>query len=191
MVGTVAMFFALRLDRLVLAIAVGSHSLGLFTVALAVPEALRVLPKAFGQVIADRGRSGIDSVDTARRHCRLAVAGHCAVLAVAASLGWLLLPAVFGEGFSGARDVLVVVTLAEAMLSVHLMDQALLVGFGRPYGIGIPQVVGAVVTIALDLIMIPKWGMQGAAWACLFGYSALALTSTIWTNHELRRSGSG
>jgi hypothetical protein len=33
--------------------------------------------------------------------------------------------------------------------------------------------------------------MQGAAWACLLGYSALALTSTIWTNHELRRSGSG
>ena len=86
---------------------------------------------------------------------------------------------------------MVVVTLAEAVLSVHLMDQALLVGFGRPYGIGIPQVVGAVVTIALDLIMIPKWGMQGAAWACLFGYSALALTSTIWTNHELSRSGSG
>jgi Membrane protein involved in the export of O-antigen and teichoic acid len=185
------MFVALRLDRLVLAIAVGSHSLGLFTVALAVPEALRVLPKAFGQVIADRGRSGIDSVDTARRNCRLVVAGHCAVLAVAASLGWLLVPAVFGEGFSGARDVLVVVTLAEAVLSVHLMDQALLVGFGRPYGIGIPQVVGAAVTIALDLIMIPKWGMQGAAWACLFGYLTLALTSTIWTNHELRRSRSG
>jgi O-antigen/teichoic acid export membrane protein len=50
-------------------------------------------------------------------------------------------------------------------------------------------VVGAVVMVALALAMIPKWGMHGAAWAALFGYSALALTSTIWTNHELRRVG--
>ena len=187
MIGTVAMFVALRLDRLVLAIAVGSHSLGLFTIALAVPEALRVLPKAVGQVLAERGRSGIDPVDTARRHCRLFIAGHWALLTVAAALGWVLLPVVFGEGFGGARDVLVTVTVAEAVLSIHLMDQALLVAFGRPQGIGVPQVVGALVTVGLTLTMIPRWGMNGAAWACLFGYSALALSSTVWTSHELRR----
>ena len=170
-----------------LAIAVGSHSLGLFTIALAVPEALRVLPKAVGQVIADRGRSGIDPVGTARRHCRLFIVGHCAVLTVAAALGWVLLPAVFGEGFSSARDVLVIVTVAEAVLSIHLMDQALLVAFGRPQGIGVPQVIGALVTVGLTLTMIPRWGMNGAAWACLFGYSALALSSTVWTSHELKR----
>ncbi len=187
MAGSIAMFVGLRLDRLVLAIAVGSHSLGLFTIALAVPEALRVLPKAVGQVIADRGRSGIDPVGTARRHCRLFIVGHCAVLTVAAALGWVLLPAVFGEGFSSARDVLVIVTVAEAVLSIHLMDQALLVAFGRPQGIGVPQVIGALVTVGLTLTMIPRWGMNGAAWACLFGYSALALSSTVWTSHELKR----
>jgi len=96
---------------------------------------------------------------------------------------------VFGEGFVDSRDVLVVITVAEAVLSIHLMHQALLVGFGRPHGIGVPQVVGAVVMVALDLVMIPRWGMHGAAWAALLGYSALALTSTIWTNHELRRVG--
>ena len=187
MVGSIAMFVGLRLDRLVLAVAVGSRSLGLFTIALAVPEALRVLPKAVGQVIADRGRSGIASVDTARRHCRLFIAGHCAVLTVAAAIGWVLLPVVFGEGFRGARDVLVIVTVAEAMLSIHLMDQALLVAFGRLHGIGVPQVVGALVTVVLTLTMIPQWGMNGAAWACLFGYSALALSSTVWTRRELKR----
>jgi O-antigen/teichoic acid export membrane protein len=187
MAGSISLFLALRLDRIVLAVAAGTRSLGLFTVALAVPETLRVLPKAVGQVVADRGRSGIDSVATARRHTRLFVVGHGVVLAAAAVVGWILLPAVFGEGFTDARDVLVVVTAAEAVLAIHLMHQALLVGFGRPKGIGLPQVVGAVVMVVLVLVMIPTWGIQGAAWASLLGYTALAGTSTVWTNRELRR----
>lgn len=187
MAGSVSLFLALRLDRLVLAVVVGTHSLGLFTVALAVPETLRVLPKAVGQIVADRGRSGIDSVATAKRHTRVFVAGHFVVLAIAAVVGWTLLPVVFGEGFTDARDVLLVVTAAEAVLSIHYMHQALLVGFGRPKGIGIPQVVGAAVMVLLVLVLVPAWGIQGAAWACLFGYAALAATSTTWTNSELRR----
>ncbi len=187
MAGSISLFLALRLDRIVLAVVAGTRSLGLFTVALAVPETLRVLPKAVGQVVADRGRSGIDSVATARRHARLFVAGHGVVLAGAAAVGWILLPVVFGEGFTDARDVLLVVTAAEAVLGVHLMHQALLVGFARPKGIGLPQVVGAVVMVVLVLVMIPAWGIQGAAWASLLGYTALAGTSTVWTNRELRR----
>ena len=187
MAGSISLFLALRLDRIVLAVTAGTRSLGLFTVALAVPETLRVLPKAVGQVVADRGRSGIDSVVTARRHARLFVVGHGMVLATAAVAGWTLLPVVFGEGFTDARDVLVVVTAAEAVLAIHLMHQALLIGFGRPKGIGLPQVVGAVVMVVLVLVMIPTWGIQGAAWASLLGYTALAGTSTVWTNRELRR----
>jgi len=187
MVGSISLFLALRLDRIVLAVIVGTRSLGLFTVALAVPETLRVLPKAVGQVVADRGRSGIDSVATARRHTRLFVVGHGVVLALAAVAGWTLLPVLFGEGFTDARDVLIVLTAAEAVLAIHLMDQALLMAFGRPKGLGLPQVVGAIITMALVVVMIPAWGVQGAAWASLLGYTALAGTSTVWTNRELRR----
>jgi len=111
------------------------------------------------------------------------------VLAVAALVGWMMIPVVFGEGFRQAREVLVVLTVAEVVLTLHFMYQALLVGFGRPSGIGLPSVVGAVVMVALNLAMIPAWGMQGAAWACLLGFGALAAISAGWTNRELRRIG--
>tara|TARA_Y100000294_G_scaffold90249_1_gene84116 strand:- start:823 stop:1395 length:573 start_codon:yes stop_codon:yes gene_type:complete len=188
MAGGIAVFIALRVDRVILAVVAGTHSLGIYTVALAIPETLRILPRAVGQVVADRGRSHMDTVAGSRRHARVFVVAHVMVLAAAALVGWLFLPKVFGKGFAESRDVLVVVTAAEAVLSIHLMHQALLVGFARPKGIGVPQVAGAVVMVALDLVMIPRWGMQGAAWAALFGYSALALTSTVWTNRELRRT---
>ena len=70
------------------------------------------------------------------------------VLAVAALVGWMMIPVVFGEGFRQAREVLVVLTVAEVVLTLHFMYQALLVGFGRPSGIGLPSVVGAIVMVA-------------------------------------------
>ena len=189
MAGDISLFLALRLNRLVVAVYAGTHSLGLFTVALALPETLRVLPKAVGQVVADRVRSGIDPIAVAQRHLRVFVVGHGLVLAVATAVGWVLLPVIFGEGFADARDVLALVTAAEFVLVIHLMCQALLVGFGRPKGIGLPQVVGAVVIVVLNIVMIPRWGVHGAAWACLFGYAALAAVSTAWTSRELRKIG--
>ncbi len=185
MAGNFSLFLALRADRLIIAVVAGTHSLGVFTIALAIPETLRILPKAVSQVIADRVRSGVDQVAMARRHARRFVVLYSLLLMIAFLVGWFLLPVVFGEGFRDARDVLLIVVVAEAVLSVHLMQQALLVGFGRPTGIGVPQVVGATAMVVLDLVMIPPWGMVGAAWACLLGYGVLAITSTVWTNREL------
>jgi O-antigen/teichoic acid export membrane protein len=187
MAGNFSLFLALRADRLIIAVVAGTHSLGVFAIALAIPETLRILPKAVSQVIADRVRSGVDQVAMARRHARRFVVLHSLLLTIAFLVGWLLLPVVFGEGFRDARDVLLIVVVAEAVLTVHLMQQALLVGFGHPSGIGIPQVAGATVMVALDLVLIPAWGIQGAAWACLLGYSTLAATSTVWTSRELGR----
>ena len=187
MLGEVSIFIALRSDRLILAVVAGADSLGLYVVALAIPETLRILPKAFGQVIADRGRSGLEPLNAVRRHARLFVVGHIIVLGASAVVGSALLPVVFGEGFREALNVLAIVTLAEAVLSIHLMYQALLVGFSRPRGIGPPQIVGGAVAVLLNLVMIPEWGMRGAAYACVLGYVALAIISGIWTNRELRR----
>ena len=188
MLGDVAMFVAFRLDRIVLAVAAGASSLGLYVVALAIPETLRILPKAFCQVIADRGRSGLEPLAAIKRHSRRFLAGYFLILGAAAVVGWVLLPVVFSEGFRSARDVLVVVIVAEAILSVHLLYQALLVGFSNPRAIGLPQVVGGFTTVVLTVVMIPRWGLHGAAAACASGYAVLAVTSGIWTNRELQKA---
>ena len=189
MLGEVATFIAFRLDRIVLAVAVGAEALGLYVVALTIPGTLRILPKAFCQVIADRGRSGLEPAAAIMRHSRRFLAGYFLALGAATVAGWMLLPVVFSEGFRNARDVLVVVTIAEAILSVHLIYQALLVGFTGPRAIGLPQVVGGLVTVALTVVMIPRWGLHGAAVACASGYAVLAVTSGIWTTRELKKVG--
>ena len=128
----------------------------------------------------------MDTVEAVRRSVRLFTVCHWMVLSVAMLAGHWLLPRVFGDGFSEARDVLVLVTVAEAILVVHLMHQAVLVAFARPARIGVPQVIGASTVGILDLVLIPVWGLQGAAWACIIGYGVLAVTSVRWVDHELR-----
>ncbi len=189
MIGGLMFFIAVRIDRLMLAIVAGTGSAGIYTVALAIPETLRILPMAVGQVIAARGRSGIDSASTVKRNGLIALLGHFVVLTVGAAIGWALLPHVFGEGFKQARNILVVVTAAEAVLSVHVMNQALLFGFGRPRSIGVPGAVGGLVVILLDLALIPRWGIHGAAWASLVGYVVLSSTSVWWTARDLGSRG--
>lgn len=187
MLGQVSIFIALRSDRAILAAVAGADSLGLYVVALAIPETLRIVPKAFGQVIADRGRSGVDPVKAVRRYARLFVVAQVLILGISAVVGSTLLLAVFGEGFREALGILAIVTIAEMVLSIYFMYQSLLVGFSRPRGIGPPQVLGGAVAVLLNLVMIPEWGMRGAAYACLLGHVALAVISGIWTNRELRR----
>jgi O-antigen/teichoic acid export membrane protein len=186
MVGGVLFFSAMRIDRLILAMFVGAESVGVYTVALAIPETLRILPMAIGQVIAARGRSGIDTLATVKRNGLLALTGHLVVLVLSAAVGWIFLPLAFGEGFRQARDVLVIVTLAEVVLSVHVINQAVQYGFGRVHRIGVPGAVGGVVVVLLDLVMIPAWGMHGAAWAAVAGFAVLSGTSVWWTERDLR-----
>ncbi len=78
------------------------------------------------------GRSGVDTVDIAKRHVRLFVVGNCTLLAAGAVIGWLLLPTLFGVGFIESREILVVLCVAEVAMSVHPMGQAFLIGFGHP-----------------------------------------------------------
>jgi len=189
MLGGLMFFLALRIDRLILAVVAGANSAGIYTVALAIPETLRILPMAVSQVIAARGRSGIDTALTVKRNGSIALFGHLVVLTTGAAIGWVVLPHVFGEGFRQARDVLVIVTVAEAVLSVHVMKQALLFGFGRPRSIGLPGAVGGVAVILLDLALIPRWGIHGAAWASVAGYVVLSSTSVWWTARDLGSSG--
>lgn len=189
MLGGLMFFLALRIDRLILAVVAGANSAGIYTVALAIPETLRILPMAVSQVIAARGRSGIDTALTVKRNGSIALLGHLVVLTTGAAIGWVVLPHVFGEGFRQARDVLVIVTVAEAVLSVHVMKQALLFGFGRPRSIGLPGAVGGAAVILLDLALIPRWGIHGAAWASVAGYVVLSSTSVWWTARDLGSSG--
>jgi len=189
MFGSILMLVSLRINRLILAVVAGASSVGILAVALMIPETLRMLPKAFGQVAADRGRHSINSAAEIRQLSKRFLIVYSILLVTMGLTGMAVLQSVFGQGFRSAAQFIPVAVVAEMFLATHLFSQALLEGFGRFNVIGRAQVIGGSVTVVLNIVLIHFWNIWGATVACLLGYGTLSVVSMVLSREELRRLG--
>jgi O-antigen/teichoic acid export membrane protein len=163
-----------RLDQWLLGAIAGPRELGLYSVAVAWAEALWYLPTALAAVQRpDLVRAG------RRRAARFASAVFRAAMLVTAvsalvmfAAAPLLCVVVFGEEFRGSVDDLrVLVGGAFGMVALKLFGNAL-VARGRPVLQSVAIGVGFLFTVALDVLLIPRYGGLGAALASTLAYTA-------------------
>ena len=163
-----------RLDQWILGAIAGPRELGLYSVAVAWAEALWYLPTALSYVQRP------DLVRATRREAaRLtAVVFRAAVLVTAISAlvmvaaAPLLCVGVFGSDFRGSVDDLrVLVWGAFGMVALKLFGNAL-VARSRPVLQSVAIGAGFVLTVTLDVILIPPFGGLGAALASTLAYTA-------------------
>jgi O-antigen/teichoic acid export membrane protein len=77
----------------------------------------------------------------------------------------VLLPAFFGKAFSGAIPVAQVLALTFLLNGTgYVISQAFLAA-GKPGVIAMIQASGLVFVVPLMLVLIPRYGLLGAAWA--------------------------
>ena len=94
-----------------------------------------------------------------------------AVLAVpVAAAAPVILPLVYGHTFRAAIVPTWILLAGLAGGSVYGVLSAFLSGIGRPGLTSIAQAAGLVVTVTLDLTLIPHLGIDGAAIASAFSY---------------------
>jgi O-antigen/teichoic acid export membrane protein len=94
-----------------------------------------------------------------------------AVLAVPVAVAApVILPLVYGPAFRAATIPTWILLAGMAGGSVYGVLSAFLSGIGRPGLTSIAQAAGLVVTVALDLTLIPHLGIIGAATASTFAY---------------------
>jgi O-antigen/teichoic acid export membrane protein len=86
----------------------------------------------------------------------------------------VVLPLVYGPAFSAATIPTWILLVGMAGGSVYGVLSAFLSGIGRPGLTSIAQAAGLVVTVALDLALIPHLGIIGAATASTFAYLTTA-----------------
>jgi O-antigen/teichoic acid export membrane protein len=100
---------------------------------------------------------------------RLLAFGVVAGVLLAAS-AFVVLPAVYGEQFSSAVLPAAVISLGLVAEPAAGVASGFLLGSGRP---GLNSLVlggGFAVTLVLDLLLIPRHGSLGAAWASAVAY---------------------
>ena len=188
--GRVMLLGNYRLDQWLLGAIAGPRELGVYSVAVAWAEALWYLPTALAAVQRpDLVRAAKhEAARIAARIFRAAmfVTAACALVMIVAAP--ILCITIFGEEFRDSVGMLrVLVFAAFGVAAVKLLGSAL-VTQGRPglqsFAIG----AGFVLSVALDVILIPPFGGQGAAFAAMIAHTTAGLVvSTIF----LRTLGGG
>jgi Polysaccharide biosynthesis C-terminal domain len=188
-VGGIVNLLNLRLDVVVLGAFAGAAPVGVYVVASKYAELLRLPALALTWVayprVARHGathfaqRAGISLP-------RLLLFGTVSAAVVAGS-GFPLLPLVYGPEFAGAVWPAALIALglvaepAAGMASAHLM------GSGRPGLNSAILGVGLVITVALDLLLIPRHGALGAAVASAVAYLTTDVVLIVAMRRDPRR----
>ncbi len=173
-VGSLARFLNFRTDQILLGLLASEAALGVYAVAVNASEVLLYLPAATATAllpIAARTEAGLRTEQALRAFRSAAVATAVAGV-VAALLGPPLLPVIFGAAFeASATSFLWLLPGALGFAAMVVFSNAL-VADSSPGLSSVGPLVSLVVGIALDLVLIPRFGASGAAAAASAAFLA-------------------
>jgi O-antigen/teichoic acid export membrane protein len=170
-VGGMLSLINLRLDVVILGALVGPGTLGVYAVASKYAELLRLPGLAVTYVlyprlaVRDRAAAGRDVAALMPRAFVLTV-----LAAIPLAAGVPLLPLVYGPEFAGAMLPAYILLFGLIGEGVAGLVSAYLYGVGRPGANSIALAVSVVVTVGLDLALIPHYHAVGAAVASAAAY---------------------
>lgn len=170
-----------RLDQWLLGSIAGSTELGYYTIAVAWTEALFFLPEALSAVL----RPEIVRAEKREAGARTAAVFRMAVVLTAPAVLVLVVAApflcvtIFGSEFeSSINDLRVLAPGAFGIIALKVLANSL-VAQGRPLLSTAAVGVAFVLTVTLDLLLIPGHGGLGAAIASTVAYTAGGAAAVI------------
>lgn len=176
-----------RLDLYLVNWLVGPTAVGIYTIAVVLAESLWHLSQSAGYVLLPKF-SAMEASEAKAKGRHVASASSRLSLLITASLGlglamvgpWLI-PLLFGEAFAEAKSALLLLLPGIVAFSMVNVVTNYLVGRGYPQLPSLAFFCAFVVTVTLDLILIPGWGIRGAALASSVSYiSATALVAFFY-----------
>lgn len=160
-----------RLDVAIVFALSGPSITGLYGVALTVGEAVRFAPAA----IATAAFPLVAQTDPRQQDERIGDALRIAAILGVSGAALLAFPArpmvvgLFGEGFSAAVTPTRILLAAGAIESVRLVLCRAIAAKGQTGPLVASYTTSLLLMIALDLLLVPRWGATGAALASLGG----------------------
>jgi len=173
-VGSFARFLNFRIDQILMGLLASEAALGIYAVAVNASEVLLYLPAATATAllpVAARAEPGQQGQHTLRAFRSAALVTTGAVV-VAASLGPLLLPVVFGTAFRPSVEPFLWLLPGALGFAATAVFSNALVASTSPGLSSLGPLVSLVVGIALDFVLIPRFGATGAAAAASTAFLA-------------------
>lgn len=170
----------MQADRLLLGRFGGDAAVGTYAAATRLTEVFYALPLAVGGALMPRLTRLRAEEPPAYwqlvRRAHWGVTGACAVCSgLLALAGPGAVPLVFGPGYAATAKIVVVHCWILGLVAMVSLRSRLLVIEGGTHWIFLISLLTAVLNVAANLVLIPRYGGIGAAWAALaaWGFSAL------------------
>ncbi len=176
--GNLAQFLNYRLDLFLVAFFAGPAEVGLYAVAVAVAELVWELPHAVRTVLLHRVAATADRAEADRQTARASRLVGSLVFAICLGLAlasFPLLGLVYGAPYRPAALALILLLPGVWLLAVGKLLAIHVAGRGRPEIPTRAALLSLAVTVALDLLLIPRFGIAGAAVASSVAYLAATL----------------
>jgi O-antigen/teichoic acid export membrane protein len=186
--GQIIQFFNYRLDLILLALFWTNREVGIYATAVFLAEMIWYIPAAVSTVLlpavssADSEARARDISLKAIRHTVFLSLAAAIVLALSAQ--WLI-TTLYGPSFAPSVRALQVLLFGVVMLAPAKLIVSHLAGVGKSQYVSYLALIGLGLTLLLDIILIPRFGIIGAAWASAVAYSCSGLLSLYWLKRHL------
>lgn len=180
--GNVLQLVNYRFDQLVVAAYGGATDVGIYSVAIAVAESLWLISTAVVMVLTPRltSATAADAADFAPFVCRTVLLGNGLLALAIAAASPFLLEAVFGSDAGSSVAPTLWLLPGVVAMSGGLTLSSYVFSRGRPILTTVSTAATVVVTLILDLVLIPRFGIQGAAAASSVAYIATFGLLLFW-----------
>lgn len=188
-VGNVLQFFNYRLDVFLVNFFLGPASVGIYTVAVAMAEMLWYLPNAVGFVIFPKSANTKAEVMNrfTPRVFRITLALTAAGAVVLALLGRPFIEIVYSPAFISAYVPMLALLPGVVLLGGGKVLTNEIAGRGYPQYNSIASGASLVLTIGLDLLLIPSLGVLGAAIASSVAYVVIFILALVFYRSVVNR----
>jgi O-antigen/teichoic acid export membrane protein len=178
-IGNMLQFFNYRLDMFILNVFLGAANVGIYTVSVKLAELLWYLPNAVGFVIFPKAAaSKPEEMNIFTPKVFLITLGLTALGGLGLTLvGRPVINIVFSSLFSAAYVPMLVLLPGVVLLGGAKVLTNEIAGRGYPHYNSANSGLALVITVVLDLFLIPRYGVLGAALASSIAYIVIFLTA--------------
>jgi O-antigen/teichoic acid export membrane protein len=176
-VQTLAATLHLRIDQYMIGMFLDPAQVGLYAIAVNLGNLLLKVPDAAGTVLFPRlaEAAEADAHAATSRVCRHTLFVTTAMALGLALFGGLAVRILYGARYMGAVPPLLLMLPGVVMISLYLLLTRNFTSRNRQ-GVNIAAAATALtINVALNCVLIPRWGIAGAALASTASYSAAAL----------------
>jgi len=173
-----AQFLNYKLDVFVVGFFAGAQSVGRYTLAVSLAQLLWLMSNSVASVLLPKVAASNDAGATIQHTTRVTRLSLWATAICAVALAVLAtqaIPLLYGEPFRPSIAALLWLLPGVVIFTIANVLAAYIAGIGKPHLNLWVSGISLVITIALDLILIPKLNIVGASIASTVSYSVSAV----------------